>query len=82
MISLSKRIESIKITLIFYFSRKSRYSFTDTDVSSNIVELLLLIYYIPMPRSIQFVHDSRLMIMTSCIPIPEFFRMRFLRGNH
>ena len=40
-----KRIKNIKITLVFYFPRKSKYNCRDTDVFCNIVEWLLLLYY-------------------------------------
>ena len=42
---IKKKIKNIKITLVFYFPRQSKYSCRDTDVFSNIVELLLLLYY-------------------------------------
>ena len=40
-----KWIDIIKITLVFYFPRKCRYDCRSTGLFSNIVELLLLLYY-------------------------------------
>ena len=40
-----KWIKSIKTTLVFNFPQKSKCKGQDKDVFSNIVELLLLLYY-------------------------------------